>query len=142
MYITVTEHPDPHCAHVHDSWGRSYLSRHLRWVPDGVAHCARVGHRAIRDELLVRCRVRAVSDPEYPEYIHGYAVWEVVAGGLVIHWVYVRAASRRQGIGRALLDDSFAHATNSASISYTHRTWFGFWCDAQKLQYRSINEVR
>ena len=139
--MRVVPHPNPTCAHVHDTWARSYLAKPLRGVNHDAAWCAREGHRALRDRLLGRCHVRAVLDPEHVEYVHGYAVWELDGPDLVVHWAYVRSASRRHGIGYALLGDALAYAAYARKVYYTHATWFAKWCDSHELVYRPICEV-
>jgi GNAT superfamily N-acetyltransferase len=133
--VSVVAHPDPHGAHVHDTWYRSYLMAALRDVRPDLAELTRAGHRAMRDELLSRCYVRAVLDGDHPEYVHGYAVWEVIDNTLVMHWVYVRSMSRRSGVGYALLRDAMEHDGGITSVGYTHKTWFSGWCEKNKIVY-------
>ena len=134
----MVDHPDPKGAHVHDTWARSYLAKALQGARNDMAHLARDGHRHLRDGLLTRCRVRAVVDAEHPEYIHGYAVWEILGADLVIHWVYVRSASRRDGVGYALLRDALSCASDATRVIYTHRTWFAPWCESHGIVYGGL----
>lgn len=78
-------------------------------------------HHAIVERLLARSRVLIACDPSDENEIVGYIVWEPG----VLHWVYVKKAFRKFGIGRSLLSATDL-PDDLAGVHITHPTklWF------------------
>ncbi len=74
-------------------------SSHLSWHVANEDFFA--GEQLIVKRLLARSRVLVAHPPDDPELIAGVLVYEPEPETL--HFVYVRAALRRQGVGAALL---------------------------------------
>lgn len=100
---------------VFDSWARSY--RRSRWAGTIPNHLydtvSREGSKGIIDRPNTRVVVAVAPGDE--RRVMGYYVAEPG----VLHWLYVKQAFRRMGIGRSLL----AHADAQFELKeYTHRT--------------------
>lgn len=121
MISGPVEHDWPY---IRSTWLRSYReSDSCAGMPDTAyfpwqrARIARVLDRA---PLVLVAR-----DEDSPIYVLGYGVFERIGSRFVTHWVYVRKAEKRQGIGRLLLATALAAIGQGASkLVMTHRTYF------------------
>lgn len=73
-------------------------------------------YRAVIKHLLANATVRIVCIEDAPDVIVGYAVHS--ADGTTLHWVYVKKAWRKQGIGKGLIPPNvtiITHLTEKAA---------------------------
>lgn len=65
-------------------------------------------HRIILDGLIERAQMIIACDPEMPEIIYGWNLFERIGAQLCVHYCYVRGSQRRFGIGSRLYQASKA----------------------------------
>jgi GNAT superfamily N-acetyltransferase len=71
---------------------------------------------AIISEILDRgALVLVARDEEEPGFLHGFLVAERVGGDVVMHWVYVKADSRKYGVAQALFDEAMDRLSHGAT---------------------------
>jgi ribosomal protein S18 acetylase RimI-like enzyme len=72
-------------------------------------------HHAIVEGLLSRSTAIIACNPEDPDHIVGYIVFE----DGVIHWLYVKKPFRQRGIGRELLAIAYKDFADE-QVHYSH----------------------
>jgi len=97
-----------------DSWNRA-VARDPIWAAQvgrrGVARTpippslSLYYHDIILKKILTKCTLLVACDPDDPDVIWGYVAFN--AENPVLHFVYVKGAFRRMGIGTRLLDEAF-----------------------------------
>ena len=109
-----------------DSWCKSYEPAACAILglgkpdalPAGLRRLICAGIYSQVKAVLERARVIAAVAEEAPDVVLGYVVADDLGGGLTrVHYVYVGAAVRRQGVASALLD-----ACRAKGGQYTHHT--------------------
>ena len=111
-----------------DSWVKGAAESKM-WAPrvgrgeGGVAtpvppHIPLHYHDLLLKKLLPNIRIMIACDPSDSDTIWGYAAWEP---GL-LHWVYVKSAFRRQGIGTVLLKSLEGMDFSKNELRVSHRT--------------------
>jgi GNAT superfamily N-acetyltransferase len=86
-----------------NSWLRSYRSN-SEWVRAIPAQIYFHNHKRVVAQLLKDAGVLIAANPDDPDQIFGYAVWQPTIGRVaVLHWVYVKEPYRRLGIGTKLV---------------------------------------
>lgn len=84
---------------IFNSWLKSFRSNSewARAMPPAIYFD---NHKRVVDRLLKECGVLVAANPEDPEQIFGYAVYQATAGNVtILHWLYVKHTYRRLGIG-------------------------------------------
>lgn len=111
------------------TWLRSY--RHGAHFPRHVPHDRYfAAHHDIAEELLEDSVVRVATPPADPDVILGWSVVETLEppdtatpSPLAVHFVYVKPAFRRMGVGRALLASVARAEAEGAPVLFTHETF-------------------
>jgi GNAT superfamily N-acetyltransferase len=102
---------------IYASWlrGLYYGDTWFRDIPKQIFMSAY--HRVI-EVLLSRpgIEIKVACLKEDPEVILGYAVRGSVDGNTVMHWVFVKAAWRKIGIGRSLMPEGLTAVTHLTKI--------------------------
>lgn len=102
-------------AYLYSSYLRNVHRAHpLRHVPNSLYYR---GQTKRMDRLLEEASFVIACFPEEPGEIVGYVIHQPVADTTAIHYLYVRACYRRQGIGKLLLDSA---AGDSKLLIATH----------------------
>ena len=107
---------------IFDSWVQSF--RKSPWAGCVPNHLWDITQRATISGIIDRgARVLVVLAPNVPGVFEGRRVmgYSVSEPG-VLHWLYVKAPFRRQGIGRALLAETVRGWPERRPWLYTHRT--------------------
>jgi Acetyltransferase (GNAT) family. len=93
----------------------------LRSMMDGRISSRDDATRAIIDKVLDHhsTRVIVASSPTEPHKIRGWLCYSPLASYALVHYLYVRAPWRGQGIGRALMHYAYPHWPG-AQVVYTH----------------------
>lgn len=104
---------------LHSSWAESYLSgvsAHRGISPD-VFHSF---HRPIRERFFSKPNATCIicSPDDDPWLIMGWIAVEALPTGLILHYLYVKDAFKRQGIATALIK----RALPLSPVYYTHLT--------------------
>jgi GNAT superfamily N-acetyltransferase len=84
-----------------NSWLKCY--RHSRLALQMQNEVYFSGHHKVIEGLLKNCSCIVACSPDDLSQIYGYAVGEKRDGQLVVHFIYVKEAYRRLGIGLLLL---------------------------------------
>lgn len=87
---------------IRESWRRSHGCAPTTRCPGGVSEYVRTQNQAIATALATSDVL--VAYPEAPERAPSLVMGWICYRGKVVHYVYVKPAYRRAGIGRALLD--------------------------------------
>jgi hypothetical protein len=86
---------------IYNSWLRSYKES-----PDnpiqGEAYYSY--HKMLIISILERAQISILCDPQYPDTIYGYAIYEFTDDSIVMHWLQVRYTFKRLGFARFILD--------------------------------------
>ena len=83
-------------------------------------------HDIILKKILTNCTLLVACDPEDPDVIWGYVAFD--PKDPVLHFVYVKGAFRRMGIGTRLMEEAFDRCNGSWSqienhpVVVSHRT--------------------
>ena len=83
-------------------------------------------HDIILKKILANCTLLVACDPEDPDVIWGYVAFD--PKDPVLHFVYVKGAFRRMGIGTRLMEEAFDRCKGSWSqienhpVVVSHRT--------------------
>lgn len=82
------------------------------------------GQRAVFDELLRHSEVAVACSPEDAWQVLGFAVYDDLPSGLILHYVYVKRVFRRAGLGAELV---MGRLGKRRRLIYTHYTgpWRG-----------------
>lgn len=80
------------------------------------------GQRQVIGELLKRSPVIIACEPAVPAHVLGWVCFELRAGLLVLHYIYVKKAFRRMGIATLMMRDMLAHPDASKGLTYSHWT--------------------
>lgn len=115
-----------------NSWLKSYRANNEMAKAVGADTYYRQ-HRVLIGELCNRSAILIACDPEYPDQIYGYAVYEVYNGPvLVMHYVYVKKTYRRFGIATELVHKArlSVHHPEGMPVGATHATYL--WLDHLK----------
>lgn len=97
------------------------------------------------DGLLPRCVVLVARPDDWDQGILGWLCGEVVPEGSVVHYVYVKRRSRREGIATALLQQL---VDTAPAYAFTHRRHpYHRWLESRGFVHRpklarSRNESR
>ena len=76
--------------------------------------------RSVVERILGRASVAvACSQSDFAD-VYGYVVYESLAAGTVLHWLYVKQPFRGLGIARVLL--SASGAPRAKSVQHSHET--------------------
>ena len=87
-------------------------------------------HDIIIKKILTKCTLLVACDPEDPDVIWGYVAFDQVDP--VLHFVYVKGAFRRMGIGTRLLSEAglildepvvVSHRTESLFKAFPNVKW-------------------
>lgn len=102
LSISILERNDPAFALVKSAWRISYWEGN--YLPDMEFNAFLVGHNELMLRLIARSQVRVVKFEDVDEVL-GFAVVEesILSPSLTAHYVYVKAAFRRQHLAQALL---------------------------------------
>lgn len=115
--VTLRAAKPSDAALILDSWMRSY------WrggnAPNLPLSLFNIGHREVVEGLLKRCAVVVASNPEDEDQVFGWCCFERRKAIAVVHFVYVKHAFGRSGIGSALVK---AAKGESAHVQHSHRT--------------------
>jgi GNAT superfamily N-acetyltransferase len=118
-----------------DSWSRAVARDPIWRVEVGRRGVARTPippslslyyHDIILKKILTNCTLLVACDPEDPDVIWGYVAFDQVDP--VLHFVYVKGAFRRMGIGTRLMEEAFDRCNGSWSqiedhpVVVSHRT--------------------
>jgi len=125
--LLVHAGPEVH-GFVVDTWCKSYEPAACAMaglpkpesLPPGFRRLLCAGLYARVKATLGRARVLAAVAEEAPAVVLGYVVCEEAPAGTVVHYVYVGATVRRQGVAAALLE-----ACSARGGAYTHHTSAG-----------------
>ena len=112
---------------ISNSWLKNYrYSFEVAGVPTNTYYD---NHHRLLVELIPRSAVVVLCNPQRPDHILGYAVYEKTMGALVIHYIYMKKVFRRRGLARkmieAILELEFEHPEESnwgRPVIHTHRT--------------------
>lgn len=86
-------------AFIYNSWLKSFRSM-SSWAKAIPAAIYFGNHKLVVAKLLEDSGVLIAANPDDPEQIFGYAVYQPTAGRVaVLHWLYVKHPYRRLGIG-------------------------------------------
>ena len=118
-----------------DSWNRA-VARDPIWAAQvgrrGVARTpippslSLYYHDIILKKILTKCTLLVACDPEDPDVIWGYVAFD--PKDPVLHFVYVKGAFRRMGIGTRLMEEAFERCNGCWSqiedhpVVVSHRT--------------------
>ena len=118
-----------------DSWSRAVARDPIWRVEVGRRGVARTPippslslyyHDIILKKILTNCTLLVACDPEDPDVIWGYVAFDTKDP--VLHFVYVKGAFRRMGIGTRLMEEAFDRCNGSWSqiedhpVVVSHRT--------------------
>tara|TARA_R100000808_G_scaffold3378_1_gene12099 strand:+ start:53 stop:595 length:543 start_codon:yes stop_codon:yes gene_type:complete len=118
-----------------DSWSRAVARDPIWRVEVGRRGVARTPippslslyyHDIILKKILTNCTLLVACDPEDPDVIWGYVAFD--PKDPVLHFVYVKGAFRRMGIGTRLMEEAFDRCNGSWSqiedhpVVVSHRT--------------------
>lgn len=106
-------------AFLFNSWLKSYRnSDFARALRNDIFYSM---HHLVIERILQRptTQVLIACDPTAPDVVYGYLVAERVGGPPIYHFLYVKAAFRRAGIAKALLE---ATGASSGLAFFTHAT--------------------
>lgn len=84
-------------------------------------------HDIILKKILTNCTLLVACDPEDPDVIWGYVAFDGNGPSPVLHFVYVKGAFRRMGIGTRLLNEALqdwtgVFHTENFPVVVSHRT--------------------
>ena len=119
-----------------DSWSRAVARDPIWRVEVGRRGVARTPippslslyyHDIILKKILTNCTLLVACDPEDPDVIWGYVAFDGNGPSPVLHFVYVKGAFRRMGIGTRLLSEALQDWTGSFKtenhpVVVSHRT--------------------
>lgn len=128
-----------------NSWLKSYRhSFECAGVPN---HLFYKHHHKLLQDLIPRSAVVVLCNPEHPDHILGYIVYEKMSGCMVIHYCYIKQVFRRRGLARkmveAILELEFVHPKDNnwgTTVIHTHRT--KSMSDIYHSSDHDINELR
>lgn len=103
-----------------DSWTQSHGRRAAR--PAERREHYESGQREAIAALLEDSRTVVAVDPANGDAVYGYAVGEPGEEPL-LHWVWVRSAFRRSGIGRALVRSLLGDSPGEVTCTEAVTTW-------------------
>lgn len=104
-----------------NSWLHSYRhSLHVKNISNTVFYGE---HHKVLERIMKRSEAVIACNPEDPNQIFGYIVYERITGILVVHYCYVKQPYRRLGICHQLLNA--AGRKKDEPICYTHETFLG-----------------
>ena len=118
-----------------DSWSRAVARDPIWRVEVGRRGVARTPippslslyyHDIILKKILTNCTLLVACDPEDTDVLWGYVAFDQVDP--VLHFVYVKGAFRRMGIGTRLMEEAFDRCNGSWSqienhpVVVSHRT--------------------
>jgi ribosomal protein S18 acetylase RimI-like enzyme len=103
-----------------DSWTQSHSKRAAR--PQERREGYETAQREAIAALLEDSRTAVAVDPSNSDAIYGYAVAEPGPEAL-LHWVWVRNAFRRDGIGRALVRHLLGEKPEAVTCTEAVTTW-------------------
>lgn len=121
--IDILPPEDKDIPFIRDSWLKSY--RDSEWVAGIPSDIFYRSHGAIVGELLYNSIIKTARWSKDHNQIYGWIAAEKYKDALVIHYVYVKSAFRKMGIGRTLffsLED-----IKTQDLLCTHRTWTHKW---------------
>jgi ribosomal protein S18 acetylase RimI-like enzyme len=105
---------------IFDTWIRSFEHQNDYAGPYTSKQVRAAIRGTIEDILTAGASVTVACDPEDPDLIVGYVVFETKYEFPVIHYVYVKEGAREAGLGRALIDRACQGHADRAR--YTFRT--------------------
>ena len=116
---------------IYDSWIKSYSnSGFSRGIPTSLYV---VGQRSRIDKILGSppTKVTIATNPEEPSVIYGYSV---ITGENILHYLYVKNAFRKLGIGTQLINRLFG-----SQVLYTHKS-ADIWAERILKEDPTFNE--
>ena len=117
-----------------DSWSRAVARDPIWRVEVGRRGVARTPippslslyyHDIILKKILTNCTLLVACDPEDPDVIWGYVAFDQVDP--VLHFVYVKGAFRRMGIGTRLLNEARLMLNEPVIVSHRTEGLFKAW---------------
>ena len=117
-----------------DSWSRAVARDPIWRVEVGRRGVARTPippslslyyHDIILKKILTNCTLLVACDPEDPDVIWGYVAFDQVDP--VLHFVYVKGAFRRMGIGTRLLNEARLMLDEPVIVSHRTEGLFKAW---------------
>jgi len=117
-----------------DSWSRAIARDPIWRVEVGRRGVARTPippslslyyHDIILKKILTNCTLLVACDPEDPDVIWGYVAFDQVDP--VLHFVYVKGAFRRMGIGTRLLNEARLMLDDPVIVSHRTESLFKAW---------------
>lgn len=80
--------------------------KHGDWPPRLSSQRYFAEHKATIAKLIARSRMLVACNEARPSQVLGFVCWEGGNGEQTLHWLFVKQPFRRNGIGRALLDQA------------------------------------
>ena len=117
-----------------DSWSRAVARDPIWRVEVGRRGVARTPippslslyyHDIILKKILTNCTLLVACDPEDPDVIWGYVAFD--PKDPVLHFVYVKGAFRRMGIGTRLLNEARLMLDEPVIVSHRTEGLFKAW---------------
>lgn len=124
QYVPVTfRRPTPEClSFIYSSWLKSFRI-YSRWAKAVPAQIYFGNHKRVVQKLLEDSGVLIACNPECPDQIFGYAVYQPTAGGVaVLHYLYVKQPYRKMGIATALFREALHRSEHRSElpVAVTH----------------------
>lgn len=108
---------------VTNSWLTSFRKSAYTWGVGNSEYNA--FHHKLLEALVPQSMLVVLCNRNNPDQILGWAVYQKLEGDvLVLHYVYIKFAFRRNGFARCLVDEIMDHERPRAVI-WTHRTEIG-----------------
>lgn len=105
---------------IYSSWLKSHREAEAnRHLPNEVYYG---NHKKVVQRILPASKIIVACDAASPEHIFGYAVYDIVGGVVILHYIYVKSPYRMMGIANKMMKELKTDAVEDAPVIATHVT--------------------